>query len=177
MPMLPLARTIAPMRASRRIPLVGVAALFVALALPTAHASAQPARTTLTTSGLPLLLTGTTGADVEAGYILLGASSFTVESDGRARDFPRTTVVQIQCGLPCPATGTAAANALQWRRDDQVTWTSLASGFTTVESNGVAAAGTWGRTIFWRYLLDWSTTPPSTNTQFLIDFQLVVSSP
>lgn len=178
MPTLRLTRTSASRRASRRAPLFAATALLVALALPLADAHAQPARTALTTSGLPLLVTGTTGADFEAGFVLLGASSFTIESQGKAKDFPRTATVQVRCGLPCPVTGgTAAANGLQWRRDDQVTWTSLTNGFTTVESNSMASAGTWGRTIFWRYLLDWTATPPSTNTQFLVDFQLVVSSP
>lgn len=176
MPTIPLTRTSASRRASHRAPLLAATALIVALALPLADADAQPARTALTTSGLPLLVTGTTGADIEAGFVLLGSSTFVVEGEGRTRDFPRTTTVEIRCGLPCPATGTAL-NALQWRRDDQVTWTSLASTFTTVESSGMAAPGSWGRTIFWRYVLDWTASPPSANTQFLIDFQLVVSSP
>lgn len=176
----PHARTSAPLRAPLRWPLAAAFALVACLVMPSASVGAQPSRTSLTTSGLPLAVVSTTGADFDAGFVLLGSSTFTVEGTGRTKDFPRTTTVQIGCGVPCPATGTAALNALQWRRDDQVTWTTVGTGFTTIEARAMLADGTdntWGRTLFWRYVLDWTTTPPATDTQFLIDFQLVVTSP
>ncbi len=177
----PHARGDAPMRAPhrslRRTKRIALVALVACLSAPASAALAQPARTTLTTSGLPLLVTGTTGADLEAGFVLLGSSSFTVEASGKAKDFPRTATVQVSCGAPCPAAGTAAVNSLQWRRDDQVTWTSLSTSFTTVETSSFATSGTTARTLFWRYVLDWTSAPPTANTQFLIDFQLVVTSP
>lgn len=151
-----------------------------ALLLPRA-ASAQW-NTVLTLSGWPLTVTSTSGADFAAGAVSLGATGFTVDATTNLFNFfsTRSTTVEVQCVAPCPRSGTTTATGLQWRRDDQATWTNLTTAFVEVEQRTLTFNGAndpWGRTMLWRYQLNWTGNPPAPATQFRIRFRLVVAAP
>ncbi len=152
--------------------------------LPMAIAGAQGnRRTSLTVAGAPLVATGTTTTDIDAGSIALGAVSLTVDlttNTGGTGFSPRVTTVQVRCRLPCPASGAAAVANLEWRRADLAVWNPLTTTFVTIESRTATFAGTndpWSRQVFWRYTLGWTTTPPRSATVFNIDYQLTVTAP
>ncbi|WKW11959.1 hypothetical protein Strain138_001230 [Pseudogemmatithrix spongiicola] len=143
---------------------------------------AQNRRTVLTVSGLPLSVTNPTATDFEAGSVSLGSSTFSVDlTTNVGGGFPvRVTTVNVRCQTACPNSGTLPVSALQWRRSDLGTWNTLTTGFALVETRTATFNGTndpWSNSIFWRYLLSWTGTPPTAATQFRIDFQLVVTAP
>lgn len=157
-----------------------LAAAFLVLA--PGRAEAQGGRhTTLTITGFPLSVVSTDGAVFEAGAVPLGSTSFTVAATRNQPNFsPRVTTVQIQCSGACPRSGTLALSGLQWRRDDQATWTTLTATYTTVETRTLTVGGAndpWGRTLLWRYLLDWTANPPTPTTQYFVRLQLLVAQP
>jgi len=159
-----------------------IALLCGILAVVAAPAAAQRGRrTTLTVTGLPFTVTQTTPADFDAGSVILGTLTFTVDATSNRPAFsPRATTVSVRCFAPCPATGTLNAAALQWRRGDLGTWNTLTTAQALVETRNVTFNGPndpWSNTIQFRYLLNWATTPPTAATQFRVQLQLVVAAP
>jgi len=138
-------------------------------------------RTSITVSGFPFTVTGTTPADFDAGFVILGTATFTVDATGNTPVFsPRVTTVNVRCFAPCPSTGTTSATGLQWRRGDLGTWNALSATMTLVETRQVVYQGTndpWSNTIQFRYALDWATTLPAAATQFRVEMELVVTAP
>ena len=156
-----------------------VGAIGVLLAAVPVFAEAQQTRMTVT--GWPITVTGTTGGDFEGGAVPLGTTSITVDARTNATPFsPRVTTVEVRCIPACPRTGTLPLAGVQWRRDDQVSWTTLTTGYAFVEQRQVTfngATDAWTRTLEWRYLLNWITNPPTPATEFRIEFTLIVTAP
>lgn len=150
------------------------------LALPAAaHAQWD---TDLALAGWPLAAGGTTANDFQAGFIALGTTSFTVDATrNNGNRFPvRITTVEVQCVAPCPFSGTTVVTGLQWRRDDQATWTALTTAYGAIEQRTLTYGGLndpWSRSMHWRFALDWATHPPAAATQFRIRYRLVVAAP
>lgn len=143
---------------------------------------AQNRRTVLTISGLPLAAANPTATDFDNGSVSVGSSSFSVDLTTNAGGgFPvRVTTVQVRCQSPCPNSGTLPLASLQWRRADLGTWNTLTTTFVTVETRTATFGGTndpWSNSVFWRYNLSWTTRPPVADTEYWIDFQLVVTAP
>lgn len=153
-----------------------VAAVVVLAALATT-ATAQNRLTELTVSGFPLTETETSIAELDAGVITLGSTDFTVDllSNSGARFRNRYTNVEVICAAPCPVDVTR----LQWRRADQATWNSLSDvTWTSIEVRFTRYNGTndpWSQTVFWRYLVDWTTTPPASAQEYRIQFRLTTT--
>lgn len=138
-------------------------------------------RTSLTVTGLPFTVSQTTPADFDAGFVVLGTITFTVDATSNNPAFsPRATTVNVRCFAPCPSTGTLASTGLQWRRGDLGTWNALTTTQTLVETRIITFNGAndpWSNTIQFRYLLNWAGTPPTPATQFRVELQLVVAAP
>lgn len=162
----------------RRAASVVLSALAVSLLAGTLSAQGNR-RTNVTISGFPLTVTGTSTTDFDAGFILFGQTSFTVDlrtNSGAGGFSPRSTTVSVRCGTPCPASG----GQVEWRRVDLGTWNALTSAFADIETRIATYNGTddpWARNVEWRYVLDWATTPPGGPIQIPVDFQLVVAAP
>jgi hypothetical protein len=159
----------------RRLP---CALLLAALATTTATAQA---RTTLSVAGWPLTATSTSAADFENGFVPLGSTTFTVDLIAANRPLEtRLTTVEVQCVPACPRSGTLPLLGLQWRRDDQATWTALTTAYALVESRVATFTGAndpWSRTMHWRYALTWAGVPPTAASEFRVSFRLVVAAP
>lgn len=155
-----------------------LALLVAALATRTVEAQA---RTTLTVSGWPLAASSTSAAEFEAGSVALGSTVFTV--DLVATNPPltsRSTTVEVQCVPACPRSGTLPVTGLQWRRDDQATWTALTTAYAIIETRTATFNGAndpWSRTMHWRYALTWAGNPPMTVSEFRLRFRLTVAPP
>lgn len=155
-----------------------LALLVAALATRTVEAQA---RTTLTVSGWPLAATSTSAAEFEAGSVALGSTAVTV--DLVATNPPltsRSTTVEVQCVPACPRSGTLPLLGLQWRRDDQATWTPLTTAYAIIETRTATFNGAndpWSRTIHWRYTLTWAGNPPMAVSEFRLRFRLTVAPP
>lgn len=153
----------------------------IGVLLATAPALVRAQQTRMNITGWPITRTTTTGADFEAGAIALGSTSVTVDARTNGPPLsPRTTTVAVSCVPACPRTGTLSLAGLQWRRDDQVGWTTLTTTDVVVEQRQVFFNGAndpWTRTIEWRYVLNWLTNPPTAATQFRIRFRLTVTAP
>lgn len=136
-------------------------------------------RTVLAITGLPLSATSTSPNDFDAGSVSVGSHAFSVDlttNTGGAGFSPRQTTVNVRCAAGCPADVTN----LQWRRNDLGTWNTLTTTFAQVETRTATFNGTndpWNNTLFWRYLLNWTSSPPAAAVTFLIEFQLVVTAP
>ena len=103
---------------TRKAVLLGGLAFASLVALPWTL-RAQGRRTDLTVTGLPFTVTQTTPADFDAGFVILGTLTFTVDATSNQPSFsPRVTTVNVRCFAPCPSTGTLNASRLQWRRGD-----------------------------------------------------------
>lgn len=155
---------------------------FVALVVAVPRTASAQWNTVLTVTGWPLTVTSTTGNDFEAGFVSLGTTSFNVDATSNLFNWfnTRVTSVEVQCVAACPRTGTLSATGIQWRRDDQATWTNLTTAYVEVEERTVQYNGTndpWSRTMQWRYLLSWTAHPPTAASQFRVRFRLVVSAP
>jgi hypothetical protein len=154
-------------------------ALLVA-ALATRAVEAQ-ARTQLTVAGWPLSATSTSAAEFEAGAVALGSTAFTVDlTDTNKPLGNRSTTVEVQCVPACPRSGTLPVAGLQWRRDDQATWTALTTTYTIIETRVATWNGVndpWSRTMFWRYALTWAGNPPTAESEFRISYRLTVAAP
>lgn len=140
-------------------------------------------RTNITTTGFPLATTSTSPADFDAGFVAIGSTTFTVDlrtNTGGGGFSPRVTTVNVQCAAPCPASGTASLAGLQWRRADLGVWNTLTTAYVPVESRTATFAGAndpWQNTLFWRYLLSWTGTPPAAASDFYVRLELVVTAP
>lgn len=140
-------------------------------------------RTNLTTTGFPIGATTTTPVDYDAEFVSIGSTSFTVDlrtNAGGGGFSPRETTVRVRCGTPCPASGTLAVSGLEWRRADLGAWNPLTTAFADVEERVATFNGAndpWSNSLFWRYALTWTGTPPTAQTQFYIEFQLQVLAP
>jgi hypothetical protein len=160
-----------------------VLTIALAVGLPVRGGAQGNRRTTLAVTGLPLTATTTMATDFDAGSISLGSVAFTVDlttNSGGGGFSPRVTTVQLRCGAPCPASGTLAVGSLEWRRADLGTWNALTTTYVTVESRTATFNGTddpWGNSVFWRYLLAWTSNPPTAATEWRLEFQLTVSAP
>lgn len=168
------------MRRGRLLCVVGVVAL-AAIAMPR-RAQAQFYFTQLTVSGFPLTNTGPAVLDFEAGSVALGATDFSVNLilNFFGSFSPRVTTVAVRCNTPCPASGVAPVASLQWRRSDLAAWNSITTSFVNIETRTATFSGTndpWGNTLFWRYLLSYTGSPPTAATQFNIQYQLTVTAP
>jgi len=154
-------------------------ALLAALtALAPRAAAAQTIRLTL--NGWPLTAPATDGAAFEAGFVLIGTTSFTV--DVTVPGLRRATTVQVECRGGCPQNGggNLPLTGLQWRRADQSGWTTLTEDYVDIETRNVnflLENDPWSQTMYWRYLLDWTANPPSPNSTFRIRFRLLVTAP
>lgn len=139
-------------------------------------------RTQLTITGFPLTVASTTIAQFDAGAILIGNTTFTIDlrtNTGAGGFSPRVTTVQVNCLAPCPATGTLPVGSLQWRRSDLAAWTPLTMAPTTIETRtGVfnGANDPWSNSMQWRYVPTWVDTPPG-SASFRIQYRLVVTAP
>lgn len=153
-----------------------VAAVVVLTVLATT-ATAQNRLTQLTVSGFPLSDTETSIAELDAGSIALGSTDFTVDLLTNAGNpfRNRYTNIEVICAAPCPVDVTR----LQWRRADQATWNSLSDvNWTSIEVRLATFNGTndpWSQTVFWRYLVDWTTSPPAPATEYRIQFRLTTT--
>lgn len=165
----------APLRSGWRALLVG---LFVVAA--TRDAGAQR-RTSLVISGWPLTATSTSANDFEAGFVLLGATSFTVDAVSNSPAFTlRSTTVSVQCVPACPRSGTLSLAGVQWRRNDQATWNTLTTAYAPIETRTLSFGGAndpWSQTVQWRYALNWATNGPTAASEFRIRFRLTVAAP
>lgn len=159
----------------------GTWAVAVALLLALVDAPLAAQRTRLTIAGWPLTAASTSGADFEAGAVQLGSTTILVDSRSNNPPLsPRTTGVYVRCLPACPRTGTLPLAGLQWRRDDQVSWTSLTTSDILIETRAITHNGLndpWTRSMQWRYVLNWLTTPPSPTAEFSVIFTLVVVPP
>lgn len=164
-----------PLRSGWRALLAG---LFVVVA--TRDAGAQR-RTNLDISGWPLTATSTSANDFEAGFVLLGATTFAVDavSNNPALTL-RSTTVEVQCVPVCPRSGTLPLAGVQWRRNDQAAWNTLTTAYAAIETRTLSFGGAndpWSQTVQWRYALDWVTNGPTAASQFRIRFRLTVAAP
>lgn len=158
-----------------------VTLLFAGFLVPAAL-PAQLWQTNLAVAGWPLTVTTTSGADFEAGFVALGTTTFTVNATSNLFSLRtnRVTTVGVRCVAACPRSGTLALAGLQWRRNDLATWNTLTTAVVTVEQRTLTYNGTndpWSNSVSWRYLLDWTATPPTAASQFRVQFNLVVTSP
>jgi hypothetical protein len=157
--------------------------LLAALLVVPAVAGAQGGRrTSLTMTGWPLTLASTSGNDFEAGFVMLGSTTFTVDATSNSgSQFPnRSTTVEVQCAGGCPESGSLSVGDVQWRRADQVAWTSLTTNFVAIEQRDLVFDGVndpWGQSMQWRYLLSWTGSPPTAASQFRVRFRLLVTAP
>ena len=170
------------MRAPTRSALCAFALMVGSSIVVPVEAYAQGGRRTfLYVTGLPFTVTGTTPAMFDAGAVILGTVTFTVDATANTPAFsPRATTVNVRCFAPCPATGTLASAGLQWRRGDLSAWNPLTTTFNLVELRNLVYNGVndpWSNTIQFRYALAWATTPPTPATQFQVELQLVVAAP
>lgn len=139
-------------------------------------------RTEITLSGFPISNVSTAPADFDAGFVLLGSTSWTVDltrNQGAGGFSPRVTTVNVVCAAPCPASGTLPVGSLEWRRADLGVWNPLSTTPTLVETRTATFNGTndpWTNSVQWRYALSWTGTPPSAAT-FNVAFELVVTAP
>lgn len=139
--------------------------------------------TRLDVAGFPLAVTSTLPTDFDAGFIALGLTTIAVDltrNQGGGGFSPRVTTVNVRCATPCPASGTLPAGTLQWSRADLGAWNALTTTYALVESRTAAFNGDndpWSNSIAWRYVLTWEGTPPAPDTQFFIQFELVVTAP
>ena len=152
----------------------------ILLTLPTL-ASAQNWRTRLTVTGHPLVSANPTGAEFEAGFVVLGATLYTVETQTGVNGATRTATLSLSCQLPCPASGATPLAGLAWRRADLPNaWTQLTTSNVAVEQR-VMTRGTindsWSNSLEWRLPLGWLTHPPGVQTSFNIILTLTVVVP
>jgi hypothetical protein len=137
--------------------------------------------TRLEISGFPLTSTSTSPANFDAGAVIIGTTSFTVDLTFNLFGFsPRITSVRVNCALPCPATGTLPVSGMQWRRADLAGWNTLTTTPTLIETRTAFFNGAndpWGNSLQWRYLLSWTGRPPAAASTFHIRFELVVTAP
>ena len=142
---------------------------------------AQGRRTLFTVTGVPFTVTGTTPADFDAGFIILGTLAFTIDATANQPFFsPRLTSVNVRCFAPCPSTGALPGTGIQWRRGDLGTWNDLTTTLALVETRTLVYGGAndpWSNTIQFRYVLNWATTPPTAATQFMLELQMTVDPP
>lgn len=140
-------------------------------------------RTNLTTTGFPIGATTTTPVDFDAGFVSIGSTGFTIDlrtNAGGGGFSPRVTTVRVRCGSPCPASGTLPVSGLEWRRADLGVWNPLTTAFVEVETRTATFNGTndpWSNSVFWRYALTWTGTPPTAQTQYFLEFELQVTAP
>ena len=95
---------------SRRKLWRGCALLAGALAILAVPANAQGGpppgvgrRTSINVTGLPFTVPLTTPADFDAGFVILGTVTFTVDATSNQPAFsPRATTVRVRCFAPCP---------------------------------------------------------------------------
>lgn len=152
-------------------------AAVVVLTVMATTAAAQNRLTQLTVSGFPLSDTETSIAELDAGSIALGSTDFTVDlltnSGNPYRN--RYTNIEVICAAPCPVDVTR----LQWRRADQATWNTLSDvNWTSIEVRLATIDGAndpWSQTVFWRYLVDWTTSPPAAAKEYRIQFRLTTT--
>lgn len=156
-----------------------VAAVMALMCAGANVAAAQPARnTTLTVNSTGLSVTTTTPDDYDAGSVVVGTVTFTVDLVSATGNPLRTrvTTVNLLCAAGCPA----GFGRLEWRRADLGVWNPLTTSPVLVEQRTATFDGAndpWSRQVFWRYTLDWTTVPPSGPTAFPVTFQLVVTAP
>lgn len=134
--------------------------------------------TVLTMSGFPLNVTTTSTNDFDAGSTALGSTGFSVDlaSNAGGTFATRVTTVSVACAAPCPA----GISNLQWRRADLGTWNTLTTTFVVVEQRTATFGGVndpWGNTLFWRYLLTWTGSPPTPAQEFRIQMLLQTAAP
>lgn len=140
-------------------------------------------RTQMTIAGFTLSATGTTVLDFDAGSVSLGSTTFNVDlttNAGAGGFSPRVTRVSVRCNTPCPNSGGLSLAGLQWRRADLGTWNTLTTAFVLVEQRTAAFNGTndpWQNSMFWRYVLSYTGTPPTSATAFRIQYELQVTAP
>ena len=153
---------------------IGTLGLLLASALP-----AQTNRlTVLTMGGFPLTAPTASPTDFDAGSIIVGSTTFTVDitsSTGGSWN-NRTATVAVACGAGCPGTVTN----LQWRRSDLGTWNTLSATFVNVQARSMVFNGTndpWTATMVWRYNLSWTGSPPTAAQQFPILLRMTITSP
>ncbi len=175
--------TSACIRTGRRLRSFAGAALVALLTLAARPASVEAQwQTVLTLTGWPLNVTTTSANDFEAGFVLLGSTTIAVDLTSALFGFfaTRSTTVQVQCVAACPRSGSLALTGLQWRRDDQATWTTLTTAYVDIEERTATFNGAndpWSRTLLWRYVLSWTANPPAPASQFRVRFRLVVAAP
>lgn len=163
------------MRVAAFGPWAALAVLLVGLAAPV---EAQGRRTVLTIAGLPLAVTSTSPNDFDAGSVSIGSNTISVDltTNSGGGFSPRVTTVNVRCAVGCPV----GVTNLQWRRDDSGVWNTLTTTFAFVESRTATFGGLndpWSRSLFWRYELTWTGSPPAAVTTFNLEFQLVVTAP
>jgi len=166
---------------TKRVPLrSGWRALLAGL-LVSVSQDAGAQRTVLSLSGWPRTVTSTSATDFEAGFVLLGATTFTVDATTNTPVLTsRSTTVAVQCVPACPRTGTLPLAGVQWRRNDLATWNTLTTAYVPIETRTLVFGGVndpWTQTLQWRYALNWATNGPTAASQFRIRFRLTVAAP
>jgi hypothetical protein len=163
---------------------LAVRVLPLVVALFASDATAQGnRRTQMTITGHPLTVTGTTITDFDAGSVAAGSTQVNVNlttNSGGGGFSPRVTTVRVRCNTPCPNSGSLALSGVQWRRSDLAVWNTLTTAFVTVEQRTATFNGAndpWSNTVFWRYLLSYTGTPPTAATAFRVQYQLQVTAP
>jgi hypothetical protein len=154
--------------------------LLAALAATPCAGAGQSIATSLAISGFPITLTSPTGADFLSGQVQSAGVTFEVDATAGPANQARTATVALRCQLPCPTSGSKALAALQWRRADLGTWTSLTTSDVVVEQRSMSHNGLndpWGNTLFFRFLLDWLSDPAGTSGSFELVVTLTVTAP
>jgi hypothetical protein len=158
-----------------------LAAGLVALAVLAPEAvRAQAVLTSLTISGLPIVMPAPTGTDFVNGSIQSSPVTYVVDATSGPAFSIRNTSLSIRCALPCPTSGSKAMASLQWRRGDLGTWTSITTTDALVEQRWMVMGffnDPWTNTILFRFLLNWTTDPPGSGGVFNVVVTLTVTAP
>jgi hypothetical protein len=156
-----------------------VVLLLMTLAMPGANAFAQ--KTTVTVSGFPLTVTPTAvdfandpSVSGYSGFATTSAFTYSVAIT-TAPGTSRTMTVSVACGTPCPASGSKALSSLQWRRNDLSTWNTLTTTAAAIETRTGKTA--WSNSVFFRFLLNWTTDTTLAATSYNITVTLTVTIP
>ena len=136
-------------------PVLRALLLASSLALP-AGAFAQG--TTLTITGLPLTFSTPTGADFFAQSIASSnLTTYTVAASATGANAQRSATVSVRA---LTLTGNAT---LQWKTPTG-SWTTLTTSNVDVETFILRKGESASNTLQWRYVLDWTTTTPGSNS-------------
>ena len=135
--------------------------------------------TRIVVTGLPITFASPTATDLDAGFVTATTSGTNIASytasitTGRRT---RSVTTRIQCGTPCPATGSATGVSLQWRRVGTTgAWQTLTSTAASIETFSLIDGGPARNTsIEFRMVTGWTT--PIGQRSFNVTILMTVSA-